>query len=221
MYLDDLLQKKWNSIKKDRSGVYYGQVKHISDNVYLNELCSPIDMQYYEKLEQQLGIKLLPELKEFYKSYNGCRLFHSSISIYGMPTSESRPFDFFLNNYNHHAELIKNNCNDDDIVFFGGVGDNFIYYRQSEIKSPKIYLSKLGSVNVNKEFSSIKELMNYYINALSYEYDENGFKKHQGKEKWMKGAPIIQNSWNGDIDWKIPTEEQERIKKKENNGQNL
>ena len=67
-------------------------------------------------------------------------------------------------------------------------------------------MSELGSVYVKKEFLSIQELLSFYINALSFEYDENGYKKHQGKEKWMKGAPIIQNSWNGEIDWDVPNE---------------
>lgn len=206
MYLDTLLQKYWKTIKKDNTGCYYGQVKHISDTLYLNELCSPIEMKNYEKLEQEFGISLLPELKKFYESYNGCRLFHSTISIYGIPTNESKPFDFVINNYNHHGELRKNKCDDEDIIFFGGVGDCFVYYKQSEINNPKIYLSELGSVYVKKEFSSIQELLSFYINALSFEYDENGYKKHQGKEKWMKGAPIIQNSWNGEIDWDVPKE---------------
>ncbi len=209
MYLDDLLQKKWNTIKKDSSGVYYGQVKHISDTVYLNELCSPIDNQYYDNFEKAYNIKLLPELRKFYNYYNGCRLFHSSIVIYGIGVGESKPMDFFINDLNKHNEIPKNEITQeelDDVVFFGGVGDYNLYYKQSELNNPKIYLSPNGNITPKQQFGSIQELMGYYINAFSYEYDENGYKKHQGKEKWMKGAPIIQNSLNGDIDWEIPTE---------------
>ena len=137
MYLDELLEKNWPTKKQDETGVYYGQVKHISSTIYLNELCRALDMEFYEKFESVFNITLLPELKEFYKYYNGCRLFHSSISIYGINVPISNPYDITLNNYNKHAELANNGITDEkllnDIVFIGSIGKYLMYYKQSDI----------------------------------------------------------------------------------------
>lgn len=62
-------------------------------------------MNYYEKLEEALNIRLISELKEFYERYNGCRLFLSSINIYGVGIGKSSPMEFILNDSNMHGEI--------------------------------------------------------------------------------------------------------------------
>lgn len=215
MYLDELLQKKWKLEKDNDEGKVYVVMKEISDETYLHYLCKKIDENYYDNFEKTYNIVLLPELKEFYKFYNGCRLFLSSIVIYGLGVGESRPMEFFLNDYNKHQEITyKKNSKQilDDIVFFGGVGNYNFYYKQSEINNPKIYVSPNGMVEPIKVFNSIKELMDYYFKYLTPEYDENGYRKHPNKEKWCRKIPAIANSFWGDIDWEIPQEEQDKLK---------
>lgn len=157
-------------------------------------------------MKKQLGIELLPELKEFYQYYNGCRLFHSSINIFGFDVGESAPMNLVLNNINMHGELMNHGKDGADIVYFGNVGDYLIYYKQSEIRLSKIYLSSHGELSVRKQFSSIKELLTYYIKALSIEYKSDGYRKHPITEKWCRKYPLEKNSFNGDIDWEIEGE---------------
>lgn len=213
MYLNELIQSKWSLERRNEEGEIYVVMKEISDKTYFHLLCKKIDTKYYENFEKTYNIKLLPELKDFYNYYNGCKLFHSSIVIYGIGVGESRPMELFINDLNKHNELPKENITQDesnDIVFFGGVGDYNIYYKQSEINNPKIYLSKNGTVEPIRQFNSIRELMVFYLKYLVFEYDEHGYRKHPIKAKWCKDIPVIANSFNGDIDWEIPQELREK-----------
>ncbi len=207
MYLDELLKNKWKVDQNNEEGLLFCAMPEIDDDVYLHRLYKKIDINYANKYEQENGIVLLPELKEFYKNFNGCRLFHSSINIYGFDVEKSEPMCMVLNNINLHTKLNNNGFDGKDIVYIGNVGDYLIYYKQSEIKSPKLYLSNHGELTVHKEFYSIKELLSFYIKALSFEYDEKGYRKHPINEKWCRKFPLEKNSFNGDIDWTVPEDD--------------
>lgn len=208
MYLNDLLEKKWKLSKSNNEGDVYVVMQEISDKTYLHVLCKKIDTKYYENFEKAYNIKLLPELKEFYNYYNGCRLFLSSLNIYGLGVGESSPLEFFLNDLNKHNEIPKRLVSQeelDDIVFFGSVGDYNAFYKQSEINEPRIYsriyLCENKTVKPVKTFNSIKEMMEYYFKYLTDEYDEKGYRKHPSQEEWCRKYPALANSFNGDIDW--------------------
>lgn len=212
MYLDDLLQKKWNIDAETNEGLLFCHMTEINEQIYLHRLYKKLEDKEFEKIEKSLNINIIPELREFYKHYNGCRLFHSSINIYGFECGDSKPMAFVLNNINLNLKLVNNNIIDKDIVYIGNVGNYLIYYKQSEILNPKIYLSRHGELKIHKQFSSLEELLKYYIMALSYEYDKNGYRKHPKTDKLYKKFPVIANSFNGDIDWEIPTETQEKTR---------
>lgn len=201
MYLDNLLKQYWKIEADTDEGLLFCHMPEIDEQIFLHKLYKKIGPVYADSFEQKTEIKLLPELKEFYQTYNGCRLFHSSINIYGFSIKASAPMDITLNNHNHHAKLSQNGKDDKDIVFIGGVGEYLIYYKQSEIDYPKIYLSKHGEVKIHKSFSSIQELLTYFILALSQEYNDNGYRKHPLKDKVLQQFPLLANAFNGDIDW--------------------
>lgn len=204
MYLEELIEMKWKPEKDDDEGKIYVVMKEVSDKTYLHCLCKKIDMEYYERMEESLHLKLIPELKEFYKYYNGCRLFLSSINIYGIGVGKSSPMEFFLNNTNMHRQIKDKKVLKitlDDIVFFGNVGNYNAFYRQSEYSNPKIYLAKQGSIEPIKQFDSIKDMMIDYFTYLTPEYDLNGYRKHPHKEKWCAKYPALANAFYGDINW--------------------
>lgn len=206
MYLEELIETKWKLERDDDEGKIYVVIREVSDETYLHCLCKKIDFSHYEKLEEILNIRLIPELKEFYKHYNGCRLFLSSINIYGMGVGKSSPMEFFLNDSNMHGEIKDKKVSKetlDDIVFFGSVGDYNAFYKQSEYLNPKIYIAKHGSVTPVKQFDSIKDMMLYYFMYLIPEYDEKGYRKHPYKEKWCAKYPALANSFYGDITWTV------------------
>ncbi len=105
MYLEELSEKKWKADRDDEKGKLYVVMREVSDETYLHCLCKKIDMNYYEKLEEALNIRLISELKEFYERYNGCRLFLSSINIYGVGIGKSSPMEFILNDSNMYGEI--------------------------------------------------------------------------------------------------------------------
>lgn len=206
MYLEELIEKKWKADRDDEKGKLYVVMREVSDETYLHCLCKKIDMNYYEKLEEALNIRLISELKEFYEHYNGCRLFLSSINIYGVGIGESSPMEFILNDSNMHWEIKDKKVSKatfDDIVFFGSVGKYNAFYKQSEYSDPKIYLAKHGSVEPVKKFDSIKDMMTYYFDYLTPEYNEKGYRKHPNNEEWCAKYPALANSFDGDITWEI------------------
>ena len=206
MYLDELLKTKWNIERDNSEGKIFVVMKEFSNKTYLHVLWKKIDINFYEKFENAYNIKLLPELVDFYKQFNGCNLFLSSIVIYGLCVKESTPMDFALNDLNKHQDLADKNLPKemlDDIVFFGGVGEYNLYYKQSEINNPKIYLSKDGDVTPSKIFNSIKDTLEYYLKYLIPEYDQHGYRKHPNTDAWCKKFPLEQNSFWGDITWDI------------------
>ena len=217
MYLEELIETKWKPEKDNEEGKSYVVMKEISNETYLHTLCKKIDMSYYDNFEQQYNIRLLPELKEFYKNYNGCRLFLSSINIYGIGVGKSSPMEFYLNDINKHGEIKDKKVSKetlDDIVFFGGVGEYEMYYKQSELMRPKIYLAKNGTIVPSKEFDSIEDVMKYYFKYLVPEYDEKGYRKHPNKDKWCKKYPVISNSFWGDITWTVSEEDSSKTNQK-------
>ncbi len=199
MYLEDLIEKKWKVNAVNNRGKLYCLMPKINDHFYLHELCKKIDLSSYGKLESTLNIKLLPELKEFYTHYNGCRLFISSVNIFGIPESESFPLDFVTNDFNTHAQYDLSAEESKDIVFFGSVGDFDLSYKQSEINNPKIYLTEKGNKQPVHIFNSIKDVMVYYFKLLYTEYTDDGYRKHP--DILFEGTPQLANKFFGYIDW--------------------
>lgn len=199
MYIENLIEKKWKLNKINNRGKLYCLMPKISDDFYLHELCEKIDTKYYEAFEEHFGIKLLPELKEFYKCYNGCRLFISSVNIYGLPKDNSFPMDLAVNNFNMRSHYKLTKEEKDDIVFFGSVGDLDLWYKQSEIKTPKIYLTEKGNIKPLKVCGSIEEIIRYYFDILYDEYGEDGYRKHP--DVAFDGIPSLANKFFGEIDW--------------------
>ena len=200
MYLEELITKKWRLEADNNRGKLYCLMPQINDHFYLHELCKKIDKTNYDQLESTLNIKLLSELKEFYSQFNGCRLFISSINIYGIPLKDSFPMDFVVNDFNVHAQYGFSKEEHKDIVFFGSVGDLDLSYKQSELDNAKIYLTEKGNIEPILIFDSIKDVMIYYFNILYKEYGADGYRKHP--DIVFEGLPHLENKFFGEIDWK-------------------
>ena len=199
MYLEDLIEKKWKLDEDNSRGKLYCLMPEFNDHCYLHELCKNIDMKMYDDFENALGIKLLPELKNFYKNYNGCRLFMSSINIFGLNYKDSFPLDFAINDFNGHASYNFTKDELKDIVIFGSVGDDHLWYKQSEINNPKIYLTAEKNKEPIKTFDSIKSMFEYYFDLLYPEYDSKGYRKHPDAQFIELELPFYANKFWGEI----------------------
>lgn len=203
MYLEDLITKKWKLDAENNRGKLYCLMPEFNDHSYLHELCKKLDMKMYDNFEKSFGIKLLPELKEFYKEYNGCRLFLSSINIFGLGYKESFPLDFAINDLNAHSDYDFTEEESKDIVIFGSVGDLDLFYKQSELNNPKIYLTAKRNKKPIQIFDTIKSMFEYYFKILYQEYNNEGYRQHPISQFIKLNLPFYANKFSGCIDWDI------------------
>ena len=74
----ELLEKKWGKLNRANNYLYNGDVDYISKKTKLNFIFDKIDYALYKDVYGKLGLEIPPDLKKFYDTYNGCRLFFGS-----------------------------------------------------------------------------------------------------------------------------------------------
>lgn len=172
-----LLKSKWGGFIKNGHAFCNQQMPFISDKAYLNVLYEP-QTTAIQEVFNSFGCNVLPELLDFYKKYNGCRLFFSSLNIFGIQCFDEEiyePFDLALENH-----IIQETFKDNNYVFFASLGGDYAFaYKKGECS--KIYAVKKGKKKVLKEFDNFDSWFSYYFDALYEEYDEEGQKKHPNK----------------------------------------
>lgn len=188
------LEEKWGSFRKVSHYYEQCELPFISDQARLNVIFDPIDFGVVEGVfANKLKSELLPDLKEFYLKYNGCRLFSNSFNIYGVQVYDSdiyQPYDIVIENVNNYAKMSdreKKRCN---LLFFGSLGGDYIFgYDRDEKK--QIYCVEAGHGKILKRFDSFNAFITYYINGLINEYDLKGKKLHP--EEDSVGIPVLEN----------------------------
>lgn len=180
MITDDILFKiksKWGNFEYIGHALCNRQMPFISSKAYLNILYEP-QTENFEKNLVFFGEGVLPELLNFYKKYNGCRLFFSSLNIFGIQWYKNEiyePFDLILENM-----LIQKTFNDNNYVFFASLGGEYVFaYKKDECS--KIYAVKKGEKKVVKKFENFNSWFLHFFDVLYEEYDEKGQKRHPNK----------------------------------------
>jgi hypothetical protein len=131
-----------------------------------------------DRLERQLGITLSESLREFYRRWNGIKLFAYSLNIYGLRHSFVRKGDeawqpFSLLTPNLQERPIDA---DDELVFFGGYrrDGSDLAMRES---SPKVFRCARYSAQPLNEWPSFDEMLISEVERLSRLFDEHGRKR--------------------------------------------
>ena len=180
-----LLESKWGKFEKNGHALCNKQMSFVSSKAYLNVLYET-QIDTVQKVFASLGGAVLPELLEFYKKYNGCRLFFSSLNIFGIQCFDEEiyePFDLELEN-----RIIQETFKDDDYIFFASLGGDYAFaYKKDECS--KIYAVKKGKKKVLKKFDNFNSWFSYYFEALYNEYDDEGRKIHPNKR--YKDIPAL------------------------------
>ncbi len=120
----DLLEKKWGDFVKCGHALCNKQMSFISAKAYLNVLYEP-QTNEIQKSFNSLACSVLPELLDFYKKYNGCRLFFSSLNIFGIQCFAEEvyePFDLLLENH-----IIQETFKNSNYVFFASLGGDYAF----------------------------------------------------------------------------------------------
>ncbi|MBR1651663.1 MAG: SMI1/KNR4 family protein [Lachnospiraceae bacterium] len=186
------LEKKWGKMRKEGHYTANGKMSFISDETRLNVVFEPIDdsaieSAFYEKLKSEI----LPELKAFYKKHNGCRLFFSSLSVFGVQQNNREvyePYDIVYENLNYYSSLREKKK--PNIVFFASLGGKYLF-GYDRIELSKVYCIKKGSKEIEQEFDSFDEFFSHYFDALIKMYDADCHKVNPNEE--YKGIPVLEN----------------------------
>lgn len=193
MFFVNQLTDKWGDfIILDH---YKEQVKlpFISDKARLNVLFDPLpDNVITDIFERKLHSGILPELASFYKSFNGCRLFSSSLNIYGIQAYHDdvyEPFDLVRENFNHYS-MLSEMASDMNLVLFGSIGGDYrVGYDRDEMSG--VYIFKVGATRILKTYNGFEQFFMSYFNYLIDEYDLAGKKIHV-LDKY-KDIPVLAN----------------------------
>ena len=171
------IEEKWGAFVRNGHALCNKQMPFVSAKAYLNVLYEP-QVESIQKVLNSFGGIILPELLDFYKQYNGCRLFFSSLNIFGIQSFEEEiyePFDLELEN-----RIIQETFKNDKYIFFASLGGDYVFaYKKDECS--KIYAVKKGRKKVLKKFDNFWSWFSYYFEALYDEYDNEGRKKHPNK----------------------------------------
>lgn len=185
----DALQDKWGKFIKKKGYCVNGPMRFISKDAWLNEFFKEFATEeievYFKKV---LGAELHPELRDFYAWTNGCRLFFSSLSIYGiLPSSKDKivPFDI---EYENKKLAISMGAN--KYLFFASIGGEYVFGYDKETPS-NVYGMKVGDISVLQTFNGINDFFDHYFDILIDEYGVDCKKLHPAEA--YKGIPVLEN----------------------------
>jgi len=184
-YIKGCLKDKWNE--------YDGHPEYLSKNVSFNQIFHPVEKELYEEVGRKLGIAFPQELLTLYTECNGFRLFLSGFSIFGIQQGkgEMEPYDLIIENHNIHSRMKENGCDDSNLIFVGNYGRNYVFCIRKD-GSSGFYMMENGKDSVIAHFSSLEELIRYFIPRMIEHYDDQ-YICDQPKEKY-KMIPVLSNA---------------------------
>ena len=123
------IELKWGELLPEANYFYNGSPKYMKKKSYFNYVFKKIELGKYSDFAKEHNFEMPQELLDFYKECNGIRLFLSSLSIYGFQVNDeaNQPFDLAIENYNIHARMSGNNCDNDALFFFGSYGGDYVF----------------------------------------------------------------------------------------------
>ena len=145
---------------------------------FLNVFFDAIKPKEYKKVEKLLHCNIPTELSDFYKEYNGVSLFNTSLQIYGISQQgdldELDTLDIMMQNVN--SKLFVKCPQFSDMFIFGSYGYYCFCYKKNY--DGTIYVIGTREKKVVHIFSTLDELLNYYMDRLCDEYSSDGIKLH-------------------------------------------
>lgn len=181
------LEAKWGAFEKDNYYLKQCDMSKGRKASYLNVLFNPLDRSKYNFAEKMLDCKLHPELEKFYKNYNGIMLFFESLRIYGLETGNDAIYDscdIVEQNVNEGLQYISKDFS--NMIVFGYYSSCLFCYDKTKLDS--IYVIDKNQAKIIHSFKTIDELLNYYLDYLIDEYNNDGKKIHYNPE--FEGLPM-------------------------------
>lgn len=181
------LELKWGPFETDQYYLKQWDTSLGQKKSYLNVLFNPVAPSELQFPQDIFKCAFHPSLLKFYEQYNGIMLFSESLRIYGVEASDAALYDPY--------DIVAQNI-DDNIQAYGEQFASFVvfgYYSSCLFCFDKTNLDALYVVDTERAkvvhtFASVSALLNYYVDYLIDEYDENGKKIHFDKS--LAGLPI-------------------------------
>jgi len=183
----------WGSWDKTVNGEVNATLPYVDNNLSMNYIFNPVHSKIKKIYGYDNSDKMPDELKHIYTECNGFRLFLSSFSLYGIQEdkNEMEPFDITTENYNIHARMKENKVDNENYLFLGSVCKDATFAYFSNLKKPYVCM-KNGFADIIIDFTSIEELIRFFIPRMVELYDDNFKKKRPNKE--FESVPVLANA---------------------------
>ena len=175
MRIKDFLVEKWGSGTELNNCWTQKKLSFISNDARLNILFNPIpDVSSYSKFFGEASSK---QLLDFYRHYNGCKLFSGSLCVYGMQNQSNdlyQTYDLEWENQRVHQMLgLKG------YLIFGSLGGQYLFAFKTDSRDETVYCIDVDNGDVIRSFENFDTLFSTLFNRLYEEYDEIGCKIHR------------------------------------------
>ncbi len=181
------LEKKWNFFEIDKFYLKQCDTSNNKKQSYLNILFNVADVCKLQDVQETFSCEFHPELKDFYKKFNGIMLFSESLRIYGIESNYEAlydPYDIIEQNEN---DCIQNYGEEySDFIVFGYYSYCLFCFDKTDFEF--LYVFDTRQEKIVYKFKKITDLLSHYIDYLYNEYDNQGMKIHYDKK--LKGLPI-------------------------------
>lgn len=189
-FIEQQLSARWGNFSCENNYRSNGMLPYMNNGLAFNYIFSPAPIS---SCVDRYNCELTSELLDLYSACNGMRLFLSGLCIFGVQTREyeMEPFDIATENYNIHARMAANNCENKDLIFFGSYGKDCVFAYDSK-KTERILCVKNGQDVPIMTFDTLKELFDFFVPRIADQYDMACTKKVPNKK--YKGIPVLANS---------------------------
>lgn len=152
-----------------------GHVPHIAPEAWLHQIYAPLQSQYIDRLELDLGFAIPPNFSEFLTRANGLRLFSGHIYFYGLRMNFSRggddvwqPYSILTPNLDERPRNSK-----DKFFFVGGYEPkgSLIYM---DVTTLRLFRCSARSAKPLYEWPSFEEMLESEVQRLSARFDREG-----------------------------------------------
>ena len=188
--------EKWKVDYEDKYVTILCNTDHIQKNTRLHYFYKPVDMP---KLFKKMKWYLPKDLKEFYKRFNGMRLFFSSFCIYGVQScrfeTENAPYDILIENFSRSL--------DKSYIIFGCILGGKVFAYKNDKKCSQYYELDENDFSVLRTYESLNDLLVEKLTPYLEEYNLDGTRKHPKTTEFAKKYPVFAHDYVGHKDWDL------------------
>lgn len=195
MHYIELLESKWGALEEAGHCLVNGKMPFVSDVARLNMLFPTENIELFiTRVHDRFQCDLPEQLIEFYKRFNGCRLFFGSLNVFGMqnhPDEVYQPYDLFVEN-NHIMGSIKGPSKDKcNMLFIASIGGDYAFGIAKDNPGTITGIKKGAKFSSVQVFPDFNAFFDFHFRRLFSEYSTDCRKIHPSIQ--FRGIPALEN----------------------------